>query len=88
MKHSELHEKLKSFTFAKENSCKSTIKIETKVRDCCHDTCKYKGLVHSVCNLRHNISIEIPSFFTMNQTTIINLSLKNWQTILKENLII
>ena len=74
MKHSELHEKLKSFTFAKENSCKNTIKIETKVRDCCHDTSKYKGAAHSVCNLRHNIPNEVSFSFTMNQTTIINLS--------------
>ena len=30
-----------------------------KVRDYCHYTGKYKGAVHSICNLKYNTSIEI-----------------------------
>ena len=31
-----------------------------KVRDNCHQTGKYRGAAHSICNLRHKTSKEIP----------------------------
>ena len=30
-----------------------------KVRDNCHDTCKYRGAAHSICNLKFNAPNEI-----------------------------
>ena len=26
-----------------------------KVRDHCHDTCEYRGTVHSICNLKYSV---------------------------------
>ena len=33
------------------------------VRNHCHFTCKYGGAAHSICNLKFNVSNEIPVFF-------------------------
>ena len=34
-----------------------------KVRDHCHYTEKYRGAVHSICNLKNNVSQKIPIVF-------------------------
>ena len=34
-----------------------------KVKDHCHFTGKYRGVVHSICNLKFNVSNEIPVVF-------------------------
>ena len=34
-----------------------------KVRDHCHYTGKYRGAVHSICNLKYNIPNKIPIVF-------------------------
>ena len=34
-----------------------------KVRDHCHYTWKYRGAVHSICNLKYNIPNKIPIVF-------------------------
>ena len=39
---------------------KSTFKLYHKVRDHCHYTGKFRGAVHSTCNLRYKIPKEIP----------------------------
>ena len=39
---------------------KSTFKLYHKVRDHCHCTGKFRGAVHSICNLRYKIPKEIP----------------------------
>ena len=39
------------------------IKIFKKVRDHYYFTCKYRGAAHSICNLRFNMSMEIPVVF-------------------------
>ena len=34
-----------------------------KVRDHCHYTGKYRGVAHSICNLKFNVSYKIPVAF-------------------------
>ena len=34
-----------------------------KVRDHCHYTAKYRGIAHSICNLKFNVPNEIPLVF-------------------------
>ena len=34
-----------------------------KVRDHCHYTEKYRGAVHSICNLKNSVSQKIPIVF-------------------------
>ena len=36
------------------------IKIEKKVKDHCHYTRKFRGVAHSICNLRHKVSDDMP----------------------------
>ena len=38
-------------------------KNHEKVKDHCHYTGKYRGKAHSICNLRFNVSNEIPGIF-------------------------
>ena len=38
-------------------------KIYRKVRDHCHYTVEYRGTAHSICNLKYNVSKEIPIVF-------------------------
>ena len=39
------------------------IKVINKVRGHCHFLGKYRGAAHSICNLRFNVSNEIPVIF-------------------------
>ena len=39
-----------------------------KVRDHCHDTGKYRGAAHNICNLRYNVPKEIPVVFHNGST--------------------
>ena len=39
-----------------------------KVRDHCHDTGKYRGAAHDICNLRYKITKEIPVVFHNGST--------------------
>ena len=41
----------------------STNKKYRKVRDYCHQTGKFRGAAHSICNLRYKILKEIPIVF-------------------------
>ena len=47
-----------------------------KIRDHCHCAGKYRGVIHSICNLKLNMSNELPLwiFFTMIIILIIILS--------------
>ena len=38
-------------------------KKQQKVKDHCHYTGKYRGGAHNICNLRYNVSKEIPVVF-------------------------
>ena len=38
-------------------------KIRKNVRDLCHYTGKYRGVAHTICNLRFNVPKEIPVDF-------------------------
>ena len=44
------------------------IKKNYKVRDHCHDTGKYRGAAHNICNLIYKIPIEIPVIFHNGST--------------------
>ena len=48
----------KEFCYDKKE--KNKFKLYQKVRDHCHYTGKFRGAVHSICNLRYKISQEIP----------------------------
>ena len=41
----------------------ATDKNYCKIRDHCHLTGKYRGSAHSICNLKFNVSNEIPVVF-------------------------
>ena len=43
-------------------------KLNQKVRDHCHYTRKYRGAVHSICNLHYKIPKEIPVVFHNGST--------------------
>ena len=45
-----------------------------KVRDHCHYTEKYRGTVHSICNLKYSTPKKIPIAFIMVLTVIIIFS--------------
>ena len=34
-----------------------------KVRDHCHNTGEYRGVAHSICNLKYSVPEKIPIFF-------------------------
>ena len=51
-----------NFTFAKKESLSKSTNYR-KVRDHCHFTGKYRGAVHSICNLIFNVLNEIPVVF-------------------------
>ena len=53
----------KSVIFVKKNLKINIWKIYHKVRDHCHYTGKYRGAVHSICNLKYNIPNKIPVVF-------------------------
>ena len=65
-------------TFAEKDSQKSLLMItndkQKVVRDHPYFTSKYRGATHSICNLRFNVSSEIPDFFIVVQTMINILS--------------
>ena len=52
---------IKIFCIDKNN--KKEFKLYRKVRDHCHYTGNYRGAAHSICNMRHKISKEIPVVF-------------------------
>ena len=37
--------------------------FKCEVRDHCHYTGEYRGAAHSICNLKYNVSKEIPIVF-------------------------
>ena len=45
-----------------------------KVRDHCHYTEKYRGLVHSICHLKYSAPEKFQKFFIIDLTMIIILS--------------
>ena len=47
---------------------KKEFKLKWKVRDHCHNTGKYGGAAHSICNLRNKISKKIPVVFDNGST--------------------
>ena len=74
-----------------QTSCKdkcTTDKHSCKIRDHCHYKSKYRGTERSICNLKYYIPKEKAVVFTINQTTIIISSKKNYQKSLKKNLIV
>ena len=67
--------------------CKKEFDISNKkhhkVRDHCHDTGKYRGAAHNICNLRYKVPKEIPVVFhngsTYNYHFIINKLVKEFK---------
>ena len=54
--------------FCTDENDKNTFKLYCKVRDHCHYTGKFRGLAHSICNLRFKIPKEIPIVFHNGST--------------------
>ena len=57
--------------YNKENICyicKNDFNNDTKVRDHCHFTGKYRGAAHNTCNLRYKIPKNIPVIFHNGST--------------------
>ena len=72
-KEKETHENQKIFYICEQEFCtdennKKEFKLKQKVRDHCHYTGKYRGAVHSICNLRYKIPREIPVVFHNGST--------------------
>ena len=60
-------------TYAKKNLVlmkkeKNAFKLYHKVRDHCHYTGKFRGVAHSICNLRYKTPKEIPVVFHNGST--------------------
>ena len=47
-----------------------------KARDHCHFTVKYRGAAHSLCNLRFNVSNEVPVVFHIGSNHDCNFIIK------------
>ena len=59
------------YNYNKENIChicKKDFDNDTKVRDHCHFTGKYRGAAHTTCNLRYKIPKNIPVIFHNGST--------------------
>ena len=56
----------KEFCIDEDN--KKEFRKTQKVRDHCHDTGKYRGAAHSICNLNYKIPKEIPVVFHNGST--------------------
>ena len=59
------HEKQKLCHICKKEFCydkngKNKFKIYQNVKDHCHYTGKFRGVAHSICNLRYKVQWEIP----------------------------
>ena len=64
----ETHENKKNRYICEQEFCtdennKKVFKLKQKVRDHCHYTGKYRGVAHSICNLRYKIQKQIPVVF-------------------------
>ena len=80
-KEKETHENQKICYICKQEFCtdennKKEFKLKQKVRDHCHYTRKYRGVAHSVCNLRYKISKKIPVVFHNESTYDYNFIIK------------
>ena len=62
--------------FCTDENNKKEFKLKQKVRDHCHYTRKYRGVAHSVCNLRYKISKKIPVVFHNESTYDYNFIIK------------
>ena len=62
--------------FSTDKNDKNAFKLYHKVRDHCHYTGKFRGVAHSICNLRYKTPKKIPAVFhngsTYNYHFIIN----------------
>ena len=68
-KEEENHNKQKvCYICKKEFNTGSSDKKHYKVKDHCHDTGKYRGAAHNICNLRYKIPKEIPIVFHNGST--------------------
>ena len=64
-KEINLYERQKACHICKEGFCydknrKSEYVLYHKVRDNCHYTGKFRGVVHNICNLRYKVPKKIP----------------------------
>ena len=64
-KETEFYEKQKVFHICKKEFCtdyddKNEFKLYCKVRDHCHQTRKFRGAAHSICNLRSKTPKKVP----------------------------
>ena len=69
----ETHENQKTCKISEQEFCanennEKEFKLKQKVRDHCRYTGKYRGAVHSICNLRYKIPREIPVVFHNGST--------------------
>ena len=71
-KEKESYENQKIFHICDKEFCtdknNKEFTLKQKVRDHCHYTGKYRGAVHSNCNLNYEISKEIPPIFYNGST--------------------
>ena len=58
----ESYENVQIFYICKETFENKYLK-DGKVRDHCHYTGEYRGVGHSICNLKHSMPIKIPIIF-------------------------
>ena len=77
----EYHEKQNKFSICNKrffyDKKNKNYKNYKKVHDHCHYTGKYKGVAHSICNLRYGTTKKIPVIFH-------NGSKYDWHLIIKE----
>ena len=64
----EIHQNKQKNCYICENEFDTKDKKHYKVKDHCHNTGKYRGAAHNICNLRYKIPKEIPIVFHNGST--------------------
>ena len=86
----ESYENAKIFYICKEELENKYLKDKNycKVRDHCHHTGEYRGVVHSIWNLKYSLTKRIPIVFHNGSNYDYHFIIKEWAKNLKNNVFV